>query len=95
MLTSSPMPRLVLVNAVSRSSNTFGMEIVVELKISPPQEVATSSTRMMRIIVRVSMCSAPFLPVFTIAPGSATYSSQPMPAAMQMAPGTKNAVRQP
>ena len=89
------MPRLVLVSAERRSSNTLGIEMVVELKISPPHEVATSRTRMMRYMVRVSTCSAALLPVLTMAPGSATYMSQPMPAAMQIAPGTKNAVRHP
>ena len=89
------MPKLVWVSARRRSSNTFGIDTVVELKMMPPQAVAISRMAKMRAIMRVSTCRPMVLETFFTGPGSGTSRRKPMPAAMQMTPGTKNAARQP
>ena len=93
--TNAPMPKLVCVSSRSRSSKTLGIATVVELKITPPQAVATSRMAKMRAMVRWSMCRPIDLAVFFTGPGSGTISMNATPTAMAAMPGTKKAARQP
>src|SRR5258705_274447 len=89
------MPKLVCVSAASRSSNTFGIAMVVELKMMPPQAVATSMIARMRDIMRVSTCRPIVFELRFTLPGSSTREEKQIPARTQITPGTQNAARQP
>jgi hypothetical protein len=85
---------LVCVSARRRSSKIFGIATVVELKITPPQQVATSRMTKICAMGRASRCRPMVFDFFATGPGSGTSSRNAAPAAIAARPGTKKAARQ-
>ncbi len=89
------MPKVESVRAERRSSNTLGMEMVVALKITPPQAVATVRTANTRARSARESLAGPLLRAGACPCASRANSTNATPTPRAIAPGTMNAARQP
>ena len=96
MHTSRPMPKLVSVSAARRSSNSFGIETVVALKMMLPHALAIATiTNTRASSARGTRAGAAGFAAARATSKPRLAARKPNPIATHAAPGTKNAQRQP